>query len=440
MSVATATQLSPALERYRQAFESRFASDRLVDARREALHRFLAAGFPTPRNEAWKYTNLRRLESRAFSLPTDTPVSIESAQQQWISGSATRLVFVNGRFSSAVSNLMPQPPGATVIALGEWLKHEPERALDYLKASPCEPNALSDLNTAFAEDGVVIELADNAAFDTAVQVVHLWAHAEQPVMSHPRIIIRAGRHSRLTLIEQYVALGDIEAFTNSVASVELQAGAKVEHYRLQQESERTFHIGQTSVAAQEHATYALRDLSFGGTLSRLNVCARLLGSGSHVDLTGLLTPHRSQHIDAHTRIEHVAPHTTSHEDYRGIADGKGRGVFNGKVLVHPGAQKTDARQSSRNLLLSPTAEIDAKPELEIYANDVKCSHGATTGQLDSTALFYLRSRGVSESEARMMLIRAFAQSIRASIASEPVREYVEQLLTVRFADIQRNAA
>ena len=139
-------------------------------------------------------------------------------------------------------------------------------------------------------------------------------------------------------------------------------------------------------------------------------------------------------------IAHVAAHTTSHEDYRGIADGKGRGVFNGKVLVHPGAQKTDARQSSRNLLLSPTAEIDTKPELEIYANDVKCSHGATTCQLDSTALFYLRSRGVSESEARMMLIRAFAQSIRASIASEPVREYVEQLLTARFADIQRNTA
>ena len=440
MSVAPATQLSPALERYRQAFESRFASDRLVDARREALNRFLSAGFPTPRNEAWKYTNLRRLESRVFSLPTDTPVSIENARQQWISGSATRLVFVNGRFSPALSQMMPQPPGATVIAFGEWLKHEPERALDYLKASPCEPNALSDLNTAFAEDGVVIELAEKAAFDTPVQVVHLWAHAEQPVMSHPRIIIRAGRHSQLTLIEQYVALGEFEAFTNSVVSVELQAGAKVEHYRLQQESLRTFHIGQTSVAAQEHATYSLRDLSFGGTLSRLNVCARLLGSGSHVDLTGLFTPHGAQHIDAHTRIEHVAPHTTSQEDYRGIADGKGRGVFNGKVLVHPGAQKTDARQSSRNLLLSPTAEIDAKPELEIYANDVKCSHGATTGQLDSTALFYLRSRGVSESEARMMLIRAFAQSIRASIDSEPVREYVERLLTARFADIQRNAA
>lgn len=440
MSVVPATALSPALERYRQAFESRFASDRLLGARRDALDRFLAAGFPTPRDEAWKYTNLRRLESRSFGLATDTPVSIENAQQHWITGSATRLVFVNGRFSAALSHMMPQPPGATVIAFGEWLKHEPERALSYLNASPCEPNAFSNLNTAFAEDGVVIELAANAAFDTPVQVVHLWAHAEQPVMSHPRIIIRAGRHSRLTLIEQYVGLSDVEAFTNSVVSVELQAGAKVEHYRLQQESERAFHIGQASVAVEEHATYSLRDLAFGGALSRLNVCVRLLGAGSHVDLSGLFTPHRSQHIDTHTRIEHVAPHTTSHEDYRGIAEGKGRGVFNGKVLVHPGAQKTDARQSSRNLLLSPTAEIDAKPELEIYANDVKCSHGATTGQLDATALFYLRSRGVSESEARMMLIRAFAQSIRASIASEPVRDYVEQLLTARFADIQRTAA
>lgn len=436
MSVASATQLTPALERYKTAFESRFASDPLVETRREALNRFLTAGFPTPRNEAWKYTNLRRLESRSFVPPTDVPVSLENAQRHWVQGSATRMVFVNGRFSTALSNTLPQPPGATVVALGEWLKREPERALEYLNASPCEPNALSDLNTAFAEDGVVIELSENAAFDTPVHVVHLWAHAAQPVMSHPRIIVRAGRHSRLTLIEQYVALEDVEAFTNCVVSVELQAGAKVEHYRLQQESERTFHIGQTSVAADEHATYSLRDLAFGGALSRLNVCARLLGSGSHVDLTGLFAPHGSQHIDAHTRIEHVAPHTTSHEDYRGIAEGKGRGVFNGKVLVHPGAQKTDARQSSRNLLLSPTAEIDAKPELEIYADDVKCSHGATTGQLDATALFYLRSRGVSESEARMMLIRAFAQSIRASIASEAIRDHVEQILTARFATLQ----
>jgi Fe-S cluster assembly protein SufD len=431
---ATASQLNPSLERYRTLFEQRFVGTPLIEQRRVALNHFLAAGFPTPRDEAWKYTNLRRLESRAFALPEAAPVDVDAVQQHWIGGSANRFVFLNGHFSSALSHLMPQPPGATVITLGDWLRHEPEQAQEYARRASAERiDALGHLNAAFAEDGIVIDLAAQASFDEPIHVVHLWTNASQPLMSHPRVIIRAARNSRVTLIEQYLAVGEVEAFTNSVVTLELQAGAKVEHYRIQQESIRSFHIEQVCVDVHEHARYSLRDINVGASLGRFSLQARLLGSGSHVDLKGIFAPRGAQHLDVQTRIEHVAPHTTSEEDYRGIAEGKGRGVFNGKVLVHAGAQKTDARQSSRNLLLSPTAEIDTKPELEIYADDVKCSHGATTGQLDAAALFYLQSRGISAAQARMMLIRAFAQAIRTAIDSEHVREYVEKLLTERFA-------
>lgn len=443
MSAATAGTLSPKLERYRELFEKRFASDALIEHRRDAFNQFIQAGFPTPRDEAWKYTNLRRLESRDFAVAESAPVGIDPGQYPWISCTANRLVFINGHWSPALSSMMPQPPGATVLSLGEWLKHEPERAQAYLSNSPSAQTVFERLNAAFAEDGVVIDLAADAMFDEPVHVVHLWTAGLQSSMSHPRIIVRAGRNSRLTLIEQYLGLGDSaleysEVFTNSVVGVELQNGAQMEHYRLQQEGPRTFHIGQISVRAREHARYAIHDLAFGGLLSRLNLTIQLQGSGSHTELKGLFTPDNSQHIDTQTRIEHIAPHTTSEEDYRGIAEGRGRGVFNGKVFVHQGAQKTDARQSSRNLLLSPTAEIDTKPELEIYANDVKCSHGATTGQLDTTALFYLRSRGISENDARTMLIQAFAQSIVSSIRSPEVRGYVETLLKGRFSLRQVN--
>jgi Fe-S cluster assembly protein SufD len=435
MSAATAIASNPNLERYRTLFESRFAADALSTQRRESLAQFLAAGFPTPRDEAWKYTNLRRLEARAFALAEAAPVALDLAQQQqpWIANAGMRVVFVNGRWMPSLSSTFAQPPGATVVTLGKWLKHAPTEVIDYLAAtSPKSTSAFEHLNAAFFEDGVAINLAPGATLDEPVHVVHLWTHSPQPQMSHPKIIVRADRDSRFTLIEQYAGVTDVENFTNAAVSIELEAGAKMEHYRLQEESQRGFHIAHIHACVREHARYEIHDLAIGAALSRLNLSVRLAGSGAHATLKGLFMPSGAQHIDAHTLIEHLAPHTTSEEEYRGIAEGRGRGVFNGKVFVHQGAQKTDARQSSRNLLLSSTAEIDTKPELEIYANDVKCSHGATTGQLDPTALFYLRSRGIPEMEARALLIRAFAESILSSIRSAAVNRYLESRLAERF--------
>lgn len=436
MSAAPAVNAG-ALDRYSALFEARFASDPLLEARLAALAEFLKQGFPTQRNEEWKYTSLRRLESRTFVPSARAPVALDAARQPWVAGVGLRIVLVNGHWAPSLSSMAAQPPGTTIVTLAEWIKHEPAAALDYLlRASERAVSSLEQLNTAFFEDGLVVQLAPNVHVDEAVHIVHVWTNTAQPSMSHPRLIIRAGRHSRCTIVEQYVFQGEVESFTNSVATIELEAGAQVRHYRLQQESLRSFHIGHVNVCVREHARYSGHDFSLGGALSRLKVAAYLQESGAHAELHGLIAPMGTQHIDTHTLIEHIAPHTTSGEDYRGIADGRGRGVFNGKVLVHAGAQKTDARQSSRNLLLSATAEIDAKPELEIYADDVKCSHGATTGQLDATALFYLRSRGIPEAQARVLLIHAFAQSVLTSVESRPVREYLETLLTERFGPAQ----
>jgi Fe-S cluster assembly protein SufD len=278
----------------------------------------------------------------------------------------------------------------------------------------------------------VIEIADGAVVDEPVYVVHQWHDAAQR-MSHPRVIVHAGRNSRCTLIEQFLGPAETEYFTNAVTTIDLAPGASVRHYRVQQESTKSFHIAHIAVRQQADSRYSCHDIALGGGLARTDIATMLDGGGAHAALHGLFAPTGSQHLDTHTRIEHVAPHTTSEEDYRGIAAGRGRGVFNGKVIVRQDAQKIDARQSSRNLLLAATAEIDTKPELEIYANDVKCSHGATTGRLDEAALFYLRSRGLSQSQARALLIRAFAEAVLSSVEHAPVRAHLERQLDERFA-------
>jgi Fe-S cluster assembly protein SufD len=435
MSAATVRNPVAPLEHYRAAFESRWASkdDALTRLRRAALERFLASGFPTQRHEDWKYTNLRRLEMRSFTPAATSALSLEAAQDRWIPEAGARIVLVNGHWMPALGSTIAQPPGVTLLTLAQWSSHDPVEVAAFLtSAAGSSDDAFEQLNLAFCEDGVVIDIADGIKAEP-IYIVHQWSEHSSQLMSHPRVIVRVGRNSQCALIEQFVGPLDVEYFTNAVSVIDVGSGASVRHYRLQQESTKSFHIAQVSVRQQTDSRYYCHDVSLGASLGRTNITTLLEGSGAHVGLHGLFVPSGTQHMDVHTRIEHIARQTTSDEDYRGVAAGRGRGVFNGKVIVHPGAQKIDARQSSRNLLLSPNAEIDTKPELEIYAHDVKCSHGATTGQLDATALFYLRSRGLSETQARALLIRAFAESILSTIEHEPLRTWLEQRLDERFA-------
>jgi Fe-S cluster assembly protein SufD len=432
MSAVTLQESRSAGERYRAAFEARWSrADALVELRRAALERFAAAGFPTQRQEDWKYTNLRRLEARTFASATSA--AVDANDPRWIANAGTRIVLVNGHCVPALSSSDAQAPGMTLLTLKRWAEHDPAAAAAFIaRTSRAQPGALEDLNLAFFEDGVVLDLAQGARPDRPIYIVHQWSDGAAQVMSNPRVVVRAGANSHCVVIEHFVGTSAGESFTNAVCEIDIAAGASVEHYRIQQESTRAFHIGQVNVRLQQSSRYASHDIALGASLARVNLSTTLQGPGAHVALEGLLAPLGTQHLDAHTSIDHAAPHTSSDENYRGIAGERGRGVFNGKVIVRPGAQKTDARQSSRNLLLTAGAEIDTKPELEIYADDVKCSHGATTGQLDAAALFYLRSRGLDEAAARSLLIRAFAESIVTSIGSTPVRNYLEQLLDERY--------
>jgi Fe-S cluster assembly protein SufD len=438
MSVVTLQESRAAGERYRVAFDERWAASDaatspLMELRRAALERFVAAGFPTQRQEDWKYTNLRRLEARTFTPATSTAVALGAHEQHWIANAGMRIVLVNGHAMPALSSVGPQFPGMTLLTLKQWSEHDPAAAAAFIaQTARAQTGALEDFNLAFCEDGVVLDLAAGAAPDQPIYIVHQWADAAAQLMSNPRVIVRAAPNSRCTLIEHFVGDAAGECFTNAVTEIEIAAGASIEHYRIQQESKRAFHIGHVNVRVQQDGRYTSHDIALGASLARLNLGTILQGAGAHVDLRGLLAPLATQHLDSHTTIDHAAAHTTSDENYRGIAGERGRGVFNGKVIVRPGAQKADARQSSRNLLLGAGAEIDTKPELEIYANDVKCSHGATTGQLDATALFYLRSRGLDEAAARTLLIRAFAESIVASIGPPALRSHLEKLLDERY--------
>jgi len=437
MTAVATTSLSASLARLRQTFEARgYPDDALTAWRRAAFDRFLAAGFPTQRDERWKYTNLRRLESRAFALAD--PIAVTDATTPTLTDVSQRFVFIDGHCMPSLSTHAAQPPGMTAISLGQWMKNDPAAVADLMAQVGIDADsAFENLNAAFCEDGLVIDVAPNTQWDDPIHVVHEWRTSGR--MSHPRIVVRLGEHSRCTLIEHYVGGEAIESFTNAVVTIVAAPGASLRHYRLQQESPKTFHIGAVRARIARDARYTNHEIALGGSLARADVTALLEGPGADTKLRGLFVPAGSQHLDNYTRIEHVAPHTTSEEEYRGIADGRGRGVFNGKVKVHPNAQKTDARQLSRNLLLSPTAEIDTKPELEIYANDVKCSHGATTGQLDATALFYLRSRGLDAAEARMLLIRAFAESILETIGPKGLRAALEAWLSERFGAAEARA-
>lgn len=430
MTAAVQTALPASLARIRETFEARqFPNDALTSWRRAALDRFLANGFPTQRDERWKYTNLRRLESRAFAV-AERPV-VASATAPTLSDVSQRFVFVDGHCMPSLSSHAAQPPGVTAIGLGSWIEKDPNAVAElFSQVGTDETNAFENLNAAFCEDGLVIDVAPNTRWDDPIHVVHEWQTSGR--MSHPRIIVRLGQHSRCTLIEHYVGADAAESFTNAVVTVIAAPGACMRHYRLQQESSKAFHISSVRARIARDARYAGHEIALGGSVARSDVAALLEGPAADAKLRGLFTPSGSQHLDNYTRIEHIAPHTTSEEEYRGIADGRGRGVFNGKVKVHQDAQKTDARQLSRNLLLSANAEIDTKPELEIYANDVKCSHGATTGQLDATSLFYLRSRGLDAAEARMLLIRAFAESILETIEPKGLQAALEDWLRARF--------
>jgi Fe-S cluster assembly protein SufD len=394
-----------ALAPYLESFKTQpQAAGWLQSLRQESLVRAETRGFPTTRDESWKYTSAALLEKRGFK-PAASGASLDSLAlaKLLIPGlDCPRAVFVNGRFVAALSTL---PKCARVITAG--VADESLRKL--LKAPKgWEDDVFLNLNTALFQDALVIELPPDTQLSEPFALLHVSLPGSEPASHHLRCVVSLGEHAQASLIERYVGVDDARHFTNSAVQIHLAAGAQLTHVRLQEESAEGFHVGRVLVQQAADSRYISHNIQTGGLWARLDLASDLNAPGTSAELDGLYTVSGRQHIDNHTHIQHLAHHTTSRELYRGVLDGHGRAVFNGKVLVAKHAAKTDSAQANHNLLLSKGAEIDTKPELEIYADDVKCAHGATIGQLDEQQLFYLRSRGLDSDAARALLVGAFA--------------------------------
>ena len=422
---------TPVTAQYREAFEALRPSLRGSGTRRSAAFaRFAELGFPGSREEAWKYTSLRRLESRRFA-PADREGALKAAVSLPAALGEHRLVLVNGHLREDLANLASLPKGVRVRTLAEPRTDDTVAATVLGWPTGGGTERFAALNAAMSADPLLIEVDAGVRCDGALHLVILTAGAIA-TMSYPRVTVRLGAGSLARIVIHYVGDDAAEHFVAPVVEAELADGADFHAYRLQAAGSRTFHIERIEAAVGAGARLTVRDAQLGAALARLDLNVALVGRGAEAELTGLFVADGARHLDTHVHIAHRAVETRSLQDYRGVAANRGRAVFNGKSVVHEGAQKSNARQSSRNLLLTPGAEIDTKPELEIYADDVQCSHGATTGQLDPAAMFYLRSRGLAESEARSALTRAFAGAVLSRIDLAPLASLMHDELDGRL--------
>ena len=410
MSAALQAGAQDFLARY-QGLKQRLPGDALI--REEAARAFAASGLPGARNEAWKYTSLRPLSELRFQEPLTAIADCSRLLALLPAIDAPRLVFVDGRRRGDLSSA---PGSLSVYGFAQ--------TPDFGRLSKPEREPLTALNTMLAEDGAVIRVPEDVDAGTLVLASLGTAPPGRPVAFHPRHVVRLARGARLTLVE--ISVGQDVYLHNAVSEIVVSEDATLTHIRLQQEADRAFHFSTSYIDVAARGTYDGFALNLGGRLSRTEIHARLSGPRGVVHLNGAQLLRGTQHADFTTVVSHDAPNCTSRQTVKNVLAGRARGVFQGRIEVARGAQKTDGYQMNQALLLSPEAEIDSKPELKIYADDVKCSHGATVGELDADQLFYLRSRGVPEREARAILVRAFLAEALDPIAHAGARAALDQ--------------
>jgi Fe-S cluster assembly protein SufD len=422
------------------------APEWLQSLRAQGLARFEALGYPTTKNEDWHFTSVAPIAERTFhaAMTSKKGVSSEGSTAGVVARADLRrftfgqpawhtLVFVNGEFSENLSSYAGLGDKVRVSSLAKAIHSgtgRPERHLG--KIAEFESHAFTALNTAFIQDGAFIELQADAVVEQPIHLLFV-SEGEGEAVSHPRNLIVAAQNSRASIIESYICIRDNCYFTNAVTEISLGEGARIDHYKIQRESEKSYHVGTTQIRQARDSQLHSFSFAVGGSLARTNIYTSLDGDAATCTLNGLYLTDGKQHIDNQTSIEHIAPNCPSHELYKGVLDGHSHGVFNGKVYVHPEAQKTDGKQSNNNLLLSPTARVDTKPQLEIFADDVKCTHGATVGRLDEMAMFYLNSRGIGSETARTLLTYAFAADVLQTIELEAMKTELEKMVLARFA-------
>ncbi len=391
----------------------------LATVRRRAIERFADEGWPSNRSDAWRHTSLTFLDRQRFvaARPSEVPEAA-IAQLRHGDDSGHWFVFVDGRYAPGLSTLGALPQGAQVGALSEAFARWPEQ-VEAAFGTGDTGTSPAALNAAFATDGIFVHLAPGVVIEAPMHLAFVSATPDGA--NHPRNLIVAEADAQATLVEHYVGLADTVGLSNAVTRIAIGEGARITHLKLQQETEQAFHLATIDVSQARGSVFNSHSLSFGARLARNDITTRFDGENCETLLNGLYHVDGRRHVDHHTRIEHAKPRGVSREFYRGIVDGSGRGVFAGRIVVDRGAMRTDAVQRTDNLLLSAQAEADARPELEIYADDVKCAHGATVGQIDEESLFYLRSRGLDEPHARNLLTYAFATEALARIELAPLR-------------------
>ena len=409
----------------------------LDSLRRSGIDRFALTGFPTSRDEEWRFTPVapiaretwRHASGSSYDLTHEELAPFLFGHPEW-----TTLVFVDGAHSEALSSTAAVGQGVRVASLSDALKADTPLLQRHLaRHAPIDASPFTALSTAFMRDGSFVHVQRNVDLARPIHLVFVTTAQAAGAVTHPRnlIVIEAG--ARASVIESYVTLAEGTSYwTNAVTEVVAGANSWIEHTRIQRESERAHHIGLTHVEQERDSHYRSFSLAMGGALARHNLTARLNGENVETLMYGLYLTRGQQVVDNHTAIHHDQPNCRSWEVYKGVLDGHSRAVFNGKVFVKPEAQKTDAKQTNRNLLLSDDAKVDTKPQLEIFADDVKCTHGATVGRLDDIALFYARSRGVPAAVAQLLLTYAFAAEVTSEVVLEPVREELERLVRDRL--------
>ena len=440
--VATATQ---ALQNYEESFSGLEKSavghepPWLRRLRQAGFARFGETGFPTVRDEDWRFTNLSSIAQTSFRLIRNGhhfPSLAEVAPHR-LAGASCELVFVDGRFVEKLSSVGQLVNGVKVGGLAAEIVANPPAIEPHLgRYLNIQRDAFAALNSAFIEDGAYVHVPKGIVLDAPIHLLFISTAHDSPSMNHPRNLIIAGENSQATIVENYVSLGRGEkALCNTVTELVAGDHSVISHYMIEREDEHAFNVSTLRIQQGRAADVASHSVLVGGALVRNNVHPVLAGEGGACLINGLFVGRGRQHLDNYMFVEHASPHCGSRQFYNGILDGHARGVFHGRIIVHKDAQKTDAKQTNRNLLLSDTAQIDTKPQLEIYADDVKCTHGATIGQIEENSLFYLRSRGIDEAAARQLLLFAFASECLDRMKEGPTRTYVENLIRQTLGQI-----
>lgn len=403
--------------------------------RKEALKNFSELSLPTLKHEEWRYTNISPLLKYNFTLPSkDLQISNELMNKfSFNEMDSNILIFVNGKFSKENSKLLNLQEGTIAGSISDAMKNNPEIIEKHFgKYASYNNQIFTALSTAYTKDGAFVYVPEGKIVEDPIHIIFITTASEEKIIIQPRNLFVASKNSQVTIIEHYVSENNNIYFTNSVTEIVVGDNAIVDHYKLQEESKNAFHIARVEIDQERSSNFTSHSISTGGAITRNNINARFNGEGGECTLNGLFLLEDKQLFDAHTLIDHATPLCNSHEYYKGILDDSSRGVFNGKVLVRQDAQKTNAFQKNNNILLSNNALVNTKPQLEIFADDVKCSHGATIGQIDEEAKFYLKSRGIGEEAANAILIHAFASDVIKSMKIESVRNYLEDILSKRF--------